>query len=271
MPPKPRLRIPVKPAPAVRTRVAQSPNVNVPRTPPPPHNAQAPRTPWHQNPSLRRATRWGAYNVMGICSLLWLRDHYLDLTHVHGASMAPTLNPRTHETGEKDYIIILPYQQRQKQSSSPTESKSGIHRGDIVTFWKPRKPEQMGIKRVIAVEGDTVYPKSGYAVESGKEVRLGGVLDGLPEHDEDSVVSEERGKIIVPYGHIWVEGDNSKSSLDSRDNGPISKGLVLGKAVWVWRGWGRFERIGDKRSEKEKELGSRVVEGKAEIPALFLE
>jgi inner membrane protease subunit 2 len=206
------------------------------------------------------------FNVVSICGLLWLRDHYIDLTHVQGASMAPTLNPRAHETGEKDYIVIQPYMHRR-------DGTGGVQRGDIVTFWKPRKPEQMGIKRVIAVDGDIVYPKSGYAVDSANEDRLDELMDGLPDRDEDSIASgrEERGKIVVPYGHVWVEGDNSAKSLDSRDNGPISKGLILGRAMWVWRGWGSFARIGDARSEREKRLGSRVVEGKAVVPERFLE
>lgn len=198
--------------------------------------------------------------------------------------MAPTLNPGTHETGKKDYIVILPYQQHQKARSTSEGGsggkggegdKWGIKRGDIVTFWKPRKPEELGIKRVIGVEGDVVYPRRGYAVEPStySGPRLGGVLDGLAEPDDDSIAAEREergeGRVVVPYGHIWVEGDNAEKSLDSRDNGPISKGLVLGKAVWVWRGWG-FERIGDGRGERERALGSRVEEGRAEVPAVFL-
>lgn len=177
---------------------------------------------------------------------------------------------------------MRPVEQHQKARSSSGEGggegggkregakgKRGIQRGDIVTFWKPRRPEELGIKRVIGVEGDTIYPTRGYAT-SPHTNRLAGVMDGLPTPDEDSVVQEEVGKVIVPYGHIWVEGDNAEKSLDSRDNGPISKGLVLGKAVWVWRGWG-FEKIGDRRGEGQR--GSRVERGsgEGEVPGVFLE
>jgi inner membrane protease subunit 2 len=180
--------------------------------------------------------------------------------------MAPTLNPRVHETGEKDFIMIQPYLPRRDGAQS-------IQRGDIVTFWKPRKPEEMGIKRVIATEGDIVYPTSGYAVDSDNADRLSGVPDGLPDLDEDSIASEreQKGRVVVPYGHVWVEGDNSAKSLDSRDNGPIAKGLIIGKATWIWRGRTEFARIGDARSAKEKRLGSRVVEGETVIPERFLD
>jgi inner membrane protease subunit 2 len=209
---------------------------------------------------------FGSYYVVGSCFLLWLRDHYLDVTNVLGESMAPTLNARVHETGERDCIIIRPYLHHR-------DGASGIQRGDIVTFWKPRKPEEIGIKRVIATEGDIVYPKSGYAVDSDNANRLGGMPDGLPDRDEDSIASEraETGRVVVPYGHVWVEGDNLEKSLDSRDNGPIAKGLIMGKAMWLWKSWGEFVRIGDARSEREKRLASRVVEGKAAVPERFLE
>jgi inner membrane protease subunit 1 len=37
--------------------------------------------------------------------------------------------------------------------------------------------------------------------------------------------------VEVPPGHIWVEGDNSTASVDSRDYGVIPMGLIQGKVV----------------------------------------
>ena len=45
---------------------------------------------------------------------------------------------------------------------------------------------------------------------------------------------------MVPKGHVWVEGDNWRKSRDSNFYGPISKRLILGKAVAVVRPWKRF-------------------------------
>lgn len=181
--------------------------------------------------------------------------------------MAPTLNARYHEEGQKEVVIIRPY--------SPLNGSGDIARGDIVTFWKPRNARELGIKRVVGVEGDSVYPGEGYVVEMGMgREYLKGIPDGLHACDEDSIASErrEKGRIVVPYGHIWVEGDNARCTLDSRDNGPISKKLVVGRAVRVWRGARGFERIGDERSGREKKMGSRVVEGRgSEVPGIYLE
>jgi inner membrane protease subunit 2 len=65
--------------------------------------------------------------------------------------------------------------------------------------------------------------------------------------------------VVVPYGHVWVEGDNWRESWDSRHYGPISKGLVVAKAVRIWRG------------KEDRKMASRVVEGTMEAPQVFLE
>ena len=36
---------------------------------------------------------------------------------------------------------------------------------------------------------------------------------------------------FVPEGQVWVEGDNSTGSKDSRHYGPIPLGLLRGKVV----------------------------------------
>lgn len=176
-------------------------------------------------------------------------------------------------------MLIRPYWDS-AQKDKEEEGEGGLKRGDVVTFWKPRNARELGIKRVVGVGGDSVYPGSGYGFAAGKEGEEGeereylkGVPDGLSDYEDDSIASErrERGRIVVPYGHIWVEGDNARRTLDSRDNGPISRKLVVGRVVGVWRGSG-FSKIGDERSEKERRMGSRVVEGRgAEVPDIFLE
>lgn len=36
---------------------------------------------------------------------------------------------------------------------------------------------------------------------------------------------------MIPRGHIWIEGDNSSNSSDSRHYGPIPQGLVLSRVL----------------------------------------
>ncbi|KAF1976698.1 LexA/Signal peptidase [Bimuria novae-zelandiae CBS 107.79] len=139
--------------------------------------------------------------------------------------MSPTLSPLAHTTPYNDKILI----------QRGAYARSDICRGDIITFWKPHRRGEISIKRVIGVEGDTVYPHRGYACD------------------------EEKGKVVVPRGHVWVEGDNWRRSYDSCDFGPVSLGLVDGKARWVWRDWLRLQKVGDEREDRG--VRSRVVPG----------
>ena len=79
----------------------------------------------------------------------------------------------------------------------------------------PYHPDKQVVKRVIALEGDRVYTRAPYP---------------LP-------IAE------VPPGHIWVEGDGGKQSLDSHHYGPISKSLITGKIDYVVLPWSSFGTV----------------------------
>ena len=65
-------------------------------------------------------------------------------------------------------------------------------------------------------------------------------------HDENESFLNKNGTLItVPKNHIWVEGDNKSNSLDSRQLGPISKHLIIGRVsfrVWPLRNFGLFRQ-----------------------------
>ena len=118
------------------------------------------------------------------------------------------------------------------------------------------------MKRVLGVEGDVVYPHRGYAcdksVVGGKRVEGWDGL-GMADWTVGGEGEVEVGKVVVPRGHVWVEGDNWRRSFDSCDFGPVSLGLVDGRARWVWRDWFSLRSVGDEREGKQGR--SRVVEG----------
>lgn len=85
----------------------------------------------------------------------------------------------------------------------------------------PHKPEKLGIKRVVALEGDWVTLDYRRRDRGGKEgsTAEGMVWEGVGERKEFGV-GKRRWK--VPYGHVWVEGDNVNQSKDSNSYGPVS-------------------------------------------------
>lgn len=79
-----------------------------------------------------------------------------------------------------------------------------FNRGDIVIAKCPTNPKQQICKRIVGMPGDRV--RTGFA-------------------------SSE----IIPIGHVWLEGDNTSNSADSRIYGPVPQGLIKSRAVFrVW-------------------------------------
>ncbi|KAF2817016.1 LexA/Signal peptidase, partial [Mytilinidion resinicola] len=141
---------------------------------------------------------------VGVSVFYLFTDNVLSTTAVKGPSMAPTLSPKSRSAGIHDRVLLWRGLPRQN-----------LKRGDVVTFWKPHNPEEISIKRIIALEGDTNY------------IGGSGMYDGAVKCPDGSV------KIVVPHNHIWVEGDNWTASQDSNDFGPISKAMVDGKALYI--------------------------------------
>jgi mitochondrial inner membrane protease subunit 2 len=141
------------------------------------------------------------------------RNHFYDIVRVTGPSMSPYLNTDFEDgatdvhdiTKSTDRILLNLY--------SPREN---LRRGMVVAFRTPHDPEKWAIKRIVALQGDRVFPLPHYpGLES---------LNG-------------KG-LIVPFGHIWLEGDVSDeykkdASVDSNIYGPVTTGLVIGKATHV--------------------------------------
>ena len=67
-----------------------------------------------------------------------------------------------------------------------------------MAFWSPQNPQRLVVKRVVALEGDEVLTRQPFPFASTD----------------------------VPFGHVWVEGDDRVHSLDSNDYGPVRSSLL---------------------------------------------
>ena len=171
---------------------------------------------------------------LSVLTLIFVDNSLASVCWVRGNSMAPSLSPLYNETGRRDAILVF----KRDVDRPIAHTRYSIHRGDVVVYWKPSDPEEMGVKRVLATEGDFVI----------RDLRRVGREN---THGHKMGMAEVPPIVKVPEGHIWVEGDNWRDSLDSNDFGPISLTLVVGKAVGIlWP----FTRFGDipQRPEKEK-------------------
>jgi len=126
--------------------------------------------------------------------------------------------------------------------------------GDIVVFQSPSAFDGTPlVKRIIAIAGQTVdidFERS--------EVIVNGVV--IPDSYIRDTTTYNRhgftGPVTVPYGHVFVLGDNRNSSTDSRDPqvGFVDTRYILGKVYFMaipggtgagGRDWSRIGSVGN--------------------------
>ena len=123
---------------------------------------------------------------------------------VEGASMEPTLH-----NGERVLTEKVSY-----KFSTP-------NRGDIIVLKRPGRPF---IKRIIAIEGDTLWISEG-------DVYLNGEV--LDEPYIKEATKGTWGPYTVPEGKVFVMGDNRNNSDDSRISvGYLDVKDIKGRAIF---------------------------------------
>ena len=100
--------------------------------------------------------------------------------------------------------------------------------GDIVLF---HHHDIVLVKRLIAIEGDSVSGKNGNISVNGAEI-----AEPYVSHTGDASDNMNNfGPIKVPVGEIFVLGDNRDVSLDSRlpEFGNVTNQDIAGKALYI--------------------------------------
>jgi len=115
--------------------------------------------------------------------------------------------------------------------------------GDVVIMDEKLQIGDSIIKRVVAVEGQTVDINK----ETG-EVTVDGVVFKTPiATTTKNIVADSKMSypVVVPKGYIFVMGDNRGNSLDSRYDrvGFIDLRDVIGKAIYVISPVDQFRKI----------------------------
>jgi signal peptidase I len=148
----------------------------------------------------------------GIAIALLVEAFLIQAFWIPSPSMEPTL-----DVGDRVLVNKLSYKFHD------------VNRGDVVVFERPpgASTGQNGeikdlIKRVIAVEGDTIEAKEGEVFVNGERIDEDYLEPGTPT---DNLPLE-----TIPDGHVFVMGDNRTNSEDSRIFGPIDEDAIVGRA-----------------------------------------
>ncbi len=111
--------------------------------------------------------------------------------------------------------------------------------GDVVTFWNDELNEIL-VKRVIGLPGDTVSFDKGYVYINGEKIEEAYLNEAM----QGQTSSGNANSFTVPEGALFMMGDNRTGSLDSRylDNPyiPVEKvraKVLVGISVGKQQSW----------------------------------
>ncbi len=174
------------------------------------------------------ALDWVASIVYAVLVMLALNLFVFRSITVEGDSMNNTLE-------DKDRVIATNFLYTPKRGDIVVLQADLLRSGIDAPYGEPI------IKRVIAVEGDTVS----FDFDNGIVYLNGEVLeeDYIAEPTTRPLNFLSGKDYVVPEGTVMVLGDNRNNSLDSRDMrvGPVDVDSIMGKAVFRFA---PFDKIG---------------------------
>jgi len=158
---------------------------------------------------------------------MFIRTFFIQAFRIPSGSMLPTLQIEDRLMVNK--ILVgpkIPFTQRRLPGYGHLE------RGDVIVFVYPENPKKDFIKRLIAFGGETVEIKFGDVYINGERVEDPRIRNIYYYNYGPHALPGE--PITVPDGHLFVLGDNSASSHDSRYWGFVPENNLIGRAEIIY-------------------------------------
>jgi signal peptidase I len=215
--------------------------------------------------------------AIAVLIALFLRAFVVEAFKIPSGSMIPTLQVGDHIFVNKFiYGVRLPFSDSVKFGMGYRKPR----RGEVIVFIYPKEPDKDFIKRIVAVEGDTVEIRDDQLWINGKpvprehipgECRYEDYLEDTGQwverrceawretmdgksyttiYDRNGTPTSWshvektpplRGPYVVPPHSVFVMGDNRNNSHDSRYWGQVDYSLIKGKAMVIWWSYGEPE------------------------------
>lgn len=170
---------------------------------------------------------WIESIVIAFILAMFIRTFFIQAYKIPSGSMRMTLIE-----GDRLMVNKLKYGPKIPFTSKRLPGISKFERGDIIVFKFPLEPKRDFIKRLIALGGETVEIKNNDIYINDQRVE---------DQKIKNIVYYNRGdygavgeKTVVPEGMVFVLGDNSQSSHDSRYWGFVPVENIIGKAEIIY-------------------------------------
>jgi signal peptidase I len=181
------------------------------------------RPPWP--PLLRRIRSLAIVALIVVAGAFLVRTYVVETYYIPSESMEPTLHGCPNCNDDRVLVEKLSYLFHDPQP------------GDVVVFnrpdsgpWKHTVEDKVLIKRVIGVGGDRIVIKHGHVFRDGRRL----IEPYVNPACRQGTTAPHHVYRVAP-GELFLMGDNRCDSEDSRFNGPVPDGDIVGRAfVIVW-------------------------------------
>jgi len=151
-----------------------------------------------------------------------LTNYFINTTQCVGPSMAPSIST------DGDVLLTVPF-------CLYRHLRGGLPQlGSVVISTSPTSPDQTVCKRVLGLPGETitVRPPPGRYTPIRAFSTAPGDREPLIDRPPFGAASYQ---LVLPRGHVWLQGDNLDDSTDSRIYGPVPLALIQSVAMLrIW-------------------------------------
>lgn len=169
--------------------------------------------------------------LVALVVALYARTFLLQAFRVPSDSMVPNLVAG-------DHVLVNKFVFRAGARGFPGRP---VRRNDLVVFRPPGAPQEVLVKRCVALAGDRVELADKLLRVDGRVVEEPWVVHRDPHVYPSSGFAppelrtrDNFGPFRVPAGHLFCLGDNRDESRDSRSFGPVPEGNVVGRPLLVY-------------------------------------
>ncbi|HRZ39713.1 MAG TPA: signal peptidase I [Candidatus Omnitrophota bacterium] len=173
------------------------------------------------------AREWTESIIIAFILAMFIRTFFIQAFRIPSGSMLPTLQIEDRLMVNK--LLVGP---KFPFTRYRLPGYGKLKRGDVIVFVYPENPKKDFIKRLIAFGGETIEIKFGDVYINGELITDPRIRNIYYYNYGPNALPGE--SIKVPEGSLFVLGDNSASSHDSRYWGFVPEDNVIGKAELIY-------------------------------------